>query len=233
MDRDRIKLLIGGIEAPAEERRQAWIEYGGLLAQCPYTQRNQVGKWVVEQGLDYVEDDKDRSASKRLFNLSIDAKIKLGDCKAAHPRTVIAWLIKTGQIESLRKRKTANQSKPDTEPKAAKVKEKVVTAAEVSKDGTHLISKNYDKHLAISWTNSVSREARSARFENFIKPRLDILQHRFSIDCDMEKADQIAHLFNEFIGNIEADPLLVAVVIQRLSNQSFKIAHRLHKQRGK
>jgi hypothetical protein len=99
MELTQIREILSGLRVPVEVRRQAWIEYGRRLAQCPYTQRRQVGEWVRKQGLDFVEDGNERSAARRLANFMINHDISLDGCQLATPSRVIAWLQDSGQIE--------------------------------------------------------------------------------------------------------------------------------------
>ena len=96
MNIEEIKELIAptGFKRDVPTVRAAWIAYGGLLAQCPHTQRAKVGQWVVEQGLDFVEEARDRAAAKKLFNIRNIPNINLDDCPHSSPVSVLKWLSK-------------------------------------------------------------------------------------------------------------------------------------------
>jgi len=74
--------------------RAAWIAYGGLLAQCPHTQGDKIGMWVVEQGLDFVESKYERAAAKKLFGIGEFPNANLDDCPYSSPVDVLKWLRK-------------------------------------------------------------------------------------------------------------------------------------------
>ena len=99
IDLDAVSVL-SGLRTPVEQKLQIWIDYGWMLAQCPYTQRKQIGKWVREQGLDFVEDNKYRAAAKKLAILKSKNPLILSDCPYSHPIHAVQWLRKMGRIES-------------------------------------------------------------------------------------------------------------------------------------
>jgi len=116
MELEEIKSLILelGLVRDITKTRDAWIAYGGLLAQCPYTQGKQVGDWVREQGLDFVARNQDRADAKTLFNLTLERNVKFEGCPAYTPDKVIRWLKKTGRIEVTRRSsRVAQAGSPD------------------------------------------------------------------------------------------------------------------------
>jgi hypothetical protein len=90
-----IKTLIGGgLVRDVPSIRQAWIDYGAMLLECPFKQRRQIGEWVREQGLDFVEETGRRSEAKTLAELILHKCVKLDDCPYSLPLHVLQWLRK-------------------------------------------------------------------------------------------------------------------------------------------
>ena len=96
MNIEEIKELIAptGFKRDVPTVRAAWIAYGGLLAQCPHTQRDKIGEWVVEQGLDFVEEANERAAAKKLFGITYLRDTNLDDCPHSTPSNILNWLRK-------------------------------------------------------------------------------------------------------------------------------------------
>lgn len=105
MELRKIRTILSGLKVSVEIKRQAWIEYGGLLAQCPHKQGAKIGEWVREQKLDFITERQERAAAKRLFNCIHLYTVKLDDCPHSNPVHVISWLQDQGQIEVDRKDK--------------------------------------------------------------------------------------------------------------------------------
>jgi len=107
MELNEIKSLIGGgFKRDVPTVRQAWIEYGKLLLACPHRQGRQIGEWVREQGLDFVEDAVMRSNAKQLAELTLATLLMLDDCPYSSPQQVLQWL------RNQRKQEQAAQAEP-------------------------------------------------------------------------------------------------------------------------
>lgn len=114
-----IRSILSGLEVSVEQKRQAWIDYGEMLAQCPYTQGAQIGAWVRQQGLDFVPRNQDRADAKNLFNITEVCNVNLSNCPHSHPVDVLTWLRKTGQIEFTPRVKSEADDQPETDAEGA------------------------------------------------------------------------------------------------------------------
>jgi hypothetical protein len=99
MEVNEIRKILSGLKVPVAVKRQAWIDYGGLLAKCPHKQGAKIGAWIREQGLDFVEDRIERSASLKLFNCRDIPTVKLEECPYSRPTDVLKWLREQGLID--------------------------------------------------------------------------------------------------------------------------------------
>lgn len=79
-------------------KRQAWIDYGAALAQCPHRKGSDVGAWVRENGLDFVSHSTARTEARRLYNFTESLEVEIGDCPFSNPRNVLQWLQAQGRI---------------------------------------------------------------------------------------------------------------------------------------
>jgi len=111
MNINEIKSIICGLGATLQQKQQARIEYGKLLAQCPHTQRGQIGKWVVENGLDFVKGRAERAACKWLASELIVCPSILLNCEAYTAIKMKVW------VQAQRKR--AEQPAEEAAPEAA------------------------------------------------------------------------------------------------------------------
>ena len=96
MDNKRLneikELISGGLVRDVAAIRQAWIEYGALLLKCPFKWRAEIGAWVREQGLDFVKDNNDRAAAKKLAGSTSGTFLMLKDCPYSSPTSILQWI---------------------------------------------------------------------------------------------------------------------------------------------
>src|SRR5262245_7100294 len=79
--------------------RDAWIEYGRRLSECPHTQRRQVGEWVRAEGLDFIKSSVTRSQALALFNFRTGPNVNiLARCQYGSPGRVLKWLKANGHL---------------------------------------------------------------------------------------------------------------------------------------
>lgn len=216
MELAEIQSLISGIAAPKEVKRQAWIEYGRLLSQCPHKKRSDVGKWVAEQGLDFVESTDERAAAKRLSNYVINDGVDLTDCGPAHPRLVIKWLKETGRIASPppKPRKPKALPVPDGDERHVEVDGEVVLA----------IDQDVDPSTLKKFRSSVRAAAIRATTDKNVNGNREAIASQFGLKMSDSDIEAIADKFVEMIEQINADPLKLGIVIQYLGAKTFYCA---------
>jgi hypothetical protein len=96
MQLNDIKSLIAdtGFKRDKVKVREAWIAYGGMLAQCPHKQGAKIGQWVRDQGLDFVESRQERTAALALWQLTDGncRQLNLDACPYSRPTHILKWL---------------------------------------------------------------------------------------------------------------------------------------------
>lgn len=223
---DEIKELIGdrGLTRDVAKTRQAWIEYGGMLLDCPHTQGAKIGQWVRDQGLDFVEDPTNRSKAKELAELTLVKlpMLNLDDCPYSSPAQVLQWLRKTGQIEVKQDgRSKAVKQQAHVQLELPQEEKATPVAVEVAEDDQIIIQPDVDRSELLKWSSKRSRYIRGAEFEKFSKEKLDTLKSQYGVQATEDQVEQIAQVFSNFMDRIEGDPLLVALVIQKISVRQF------------
>ena len=99
MNISEIKNIIGGFQAPVHVKRQAWIEYGGLLCSCK-------SKDINVNGLDFIEPGNRRSLAKRIWRL-YESGVNFNSCFKDSPSTIFQWSITRNKITTKNQRKDA------------------------------------------------------------------------------------------------------------------------------
>ena len=71
--------------------RDEWIDYGRQLSLNPYSVPRQKGKWVKDNGLDYVKDKVERSNAINLYK-QVKEGVDLSKCPLTRPSDTLHWL---------------------------------------------------------------------------------------------------------------------------------------------
>ena len=71
---------------------EEWLDYGRQLMRNPGTNNHEKGKWVREQGLDYVPHKVERSNALKLAKMIEEEGVDISDCPYVRPTNILQWL---------------------------------------------------------------------------------------------------------------------------------------------
>ena len=223
---EEIRSVLSGLRVPVEQKLQAWVDYGKMLLECPFKQGAQIGNWVREQGLDFVEANRDRAEAKKLAELTFGNSGMLNDCPHSHPSDAMKWLRKTGQIESKpRKPSTPKEPKPQAEPTE---QAPTISVADVlASPEPIVIQREFNHEARDKWVTDLHKYTVSSKFYKALNNSIGTLNTAYGIPATEEDVAQLAQLYADFVSQIDADPLLLAVVFQHLGTNSFHMAKKV------